>query len=338
MFRRDPEAALKQRDLCIRPSSFFYDYAHDCDTTIAENPEQGRIQAGYVLRLAERWLGSCQSATAHGIVATSLRALGDMDGAEVAYRLAFELGEACGCVRCLPDLRRRLAFLRRDQKRFDDAFAEVNAALVIYREAENRDGMGRCRICRGQLYLELDRVAEAIRDFREALTLISIESSPTYHRWAFANFTVALARGADDDFALADELMPELRGLYRGVRGISAERAKLTWLEGSIKLRRGEDLPGLTLLLEARDQLTQLAMPLDVAAITADIAAVLAPDGMAIRDLVEETAICPPQLREPLKGVYRATRHGVSELLAAIGTLRDAATAAGAAPPVPAAT
>ena len=338
IFVEEPERALRSKDLCTE--SFCRDFLDFCDDQLAGDPALGKRIAATAVRLARRLKAPDLLPRAFGALGSFHRTLGDFEKSDVTYRLAWGMAGEDPAVRA--DLYRRRAYLERDLKHYEKALVAVERALALFKELQDRAGIGKTFLCRGSIHFERGEIPLAVADISEALRLLSPLDSQRFYQTALFNLATALSRGTIAEVERAAMTMREVRQHFRGVRGLTVERAKLTWLEGMVLYRLGCDHRAEKLLLQARDALRKLKMPQEIAAITADLARIAHPDRLSIRRLTEDihadAAQMEPGLRQHLASLYRTTRTSglaaEAEMLTAIQGLRDAATGPNVAPAI----
>ena len=119
------------------------------------------------------------------------------------------------------DLKMRMAYLRRDQRRFAEAFALINEAIQSYRlegDLTQRSFLGHCYLARGSIHYEQGDPNLAAVDLATALVHIDPKQRPRIHYAAVHNLAVGNSDGAgrtfgqviivsdhDDRFTLIDQ-------------------------------------------------------------------------------------------------------------------------------------
>lgn len=297
-WRRNPKARTQRQiaALLLQPAQLplrkefkkprlceaFLDY---CAGRVTQDSANGKRLASLAVRLSHCFPDDCLRVRAFGLLGSWHRAFGPLEKSDIILRIASKKA----CHRCLADLKRRIAHLRSAQERYSDALEEVKGAIELYKERNDTDGLGKALLCRGTILYYSGDISNAVFDFSEALTLISLEKSTFYYRACIFNLTTALAVGKMVDAETALKKLKKVTPLFKGLRGFSAERAKLRWLEGLIMMQLGCDQRAEGLLRTARAALIELKMPQEVAAITADLALFCHTDRRAVRSLARET-------------------------------------------------
>lgn len=205
------------------------------------------------------------------VLAGAYRRVGDLAQAEATYRLALEFEDVS------PDeqanLSRRLAVLRLDQGRIEEALALVNLSIGIYRQSDPHL-FATALLIRGAIFLEIGRYSEAILDNAAALPRIDAKKSPKHFHAAIHNLCHALTRGAafPEDLGAAIHYLRKANRLIRAARK-SLPKLKLKWIHGLILNKLGSTRRGEALLESARQGLAELQAPFEVAMVSLDLSA-----------------------------------------------------------------
>lgn len=168
----------------------------------------------------------------------------------------------------------------------------------------DENGQGKAYFLRGVIHDRVGNRDLAMADLSQALTMISPKESQQYHSAALNSLTIVLASGGRRDFIRALAIFPRVARLFKGKRGVSAERAKVKWVEGSLSARAHLTGRASYLLFASWNALIRLELPMEIAAITADLAHLHYPDRRAIRDIGKRVAKLN-LFEEPLKSAVR---------------------------------
>jgi hypothetical protein len=355
LFETDPNEGIHRGYCTTRTAKAWLDY---CVAVLTEDPVAGLRVARTAVRITLRlcFLGNpedrCLHVKAVSQLAHANRALERLSVAETTFKTAFKMAGDCPC--CLPGLHRKFAYLRSSQLRPSEAFKNIEIAISLYKRANDAEGIGRGLMARGMFHAVRGSIAPWISDYRTALELVP-PTSRVFHSAALQGYTRALSLSEDPaHLDEAAELLPEVEKRYKGLRDLSLPRAILEWTKGGIYGRQARIKPGLDrwqqhgLRLRSAhhlemglDRLVGLKtpLPLEIAAITADRAAVQAElDRFRVTDLLESVPLCPPEFRELLKKAAQlagSPHDGAAvHMWAALRELRDATVAAGCAPPL----
>jgi hypothetical protein len=359
LFERDPDANLRKRQLCT--PSFARGLLAACDLATVDDSLRGENLARTALRLAEQLEDTHLIARSYGALGAPLRAQGRLDDSDEIYTTGLTHAATCLCrdpgyklrdgdVRCMPDLIRRQGHLRIDQAFAGSASlaeAEVVAheALALATTDETTGQalvlLGAVRFFRGHF--------QAIQDLGKALQRL-----PLHGRWKWVRdmrwghyssalqiVTRVLAGSSEpEEIRRGLQLFPEVRKAWKGLRNISPSRATLDWTEASLVLKAIDlgvipEAVAVGAWADAVDALTsareRLRNPVDIMAISADIAAALLPDVMRIKNVMTSVT-CPPVMQSALQEVLRS-RTG-KEFKLTLRHFRESATAQGAPPSI----
>lgn len=242
--------------------------------------------------------------------------------------MAFELTDDCS--HCLPELYRRRAYLRRDQKRCEEALSDAEKTEPFWRH-----------VVRAHVFIEKEDFPQVVESCESALGLLTPEDP----RYDYVQFNLAVAVCYTDDSLAA---VQRVRGILRQVRGKKEFRhgvghAKLVWLDGQVHFRLGANARAETLFKQGLEELTELGLVQEKAALSADAARVeLVSTGdqpgsvQRLRTVVTgrmRDVLDAQDLPENVRDAARAVREAVNQrpldavtLNRAIHALRKAAT------------
>lgn len=205
--------------------------------------------------------------------ANALRVCGDLAAAdrlfaEVRRRLA---GAPAGEPVLYAEVASLEASLRRDERRYDEAGALLDRAVLVYQEAGDSEGLARVLIQRAEVAQHFDRHDDALADLARARTLLDPERQTfLYLCTVIAEVPTLVDLGrhaeaervlldAEDAFAAAIEPWWALRFRY---------------LQGRAAFGQGHHERALRLLGEARQGFLDQKLPYDAAAASLDLALV----------------------------------------------------------------
>ncbi len=224
------------------------------------------------------------------------------------------------------DLYRRRTHLRIYQERWAEALADAHTALRLSPPGHRR---ALALLALGTALYEMDSVDEAIKRLKEAVQTLD----PVFeHEFigALICYANALAKGTDEDVREGLRVCADARSRLKPQHRM--QRAKLWWVEGSLRHRLGEERKAWQAFNTARLSLVAMKAAPEVAAITADMARV-APLPRTVANMCHEAGGAIPvhhPLALPLQTLREANR-GQIPLVA--GRLREAAERLAACPP-----
>ena len=254
---------------------------------IESRPAKARKLIVLAVRLAVAIEDECLKSRVFGALSNYHRSLGRYSKAQRCCSVAAP--HCDDCPRCGAILHRHLARLRMSEEAYDAAIDEIKRAIQIGEELGDEDSLGRSLVGRSNAWLLMKRHREALDDTRLALTKLEPDISAHFHAAALHNMCLALAYGSQEDARRALGAFSTIRELYRGKRGLTVERARMRWVEALLCHRVGLSGKAEGLLRRARGAFIRLEMPLEIGAITADLAFVEYPSRRSIRELARET-------------------------------------------------
>ncbi len=328
---------MRERSFCT--PSFARDLIYAAAADVTTDPAASLFLARICVQVARRSGDRCAHARSAEVLAGAHRLLGKLKLSQRTLDTAFELAKGCGC--CQPMLHRALALLRFNQNQLEPALRVANRAVELTRPLKNRVEEGRSLLCRAIIRDYRGNSRPALADAEAALRVLPRDDA--HFAAALHSYAVILARLGDrESVQRAEQLLPEIGKSFCGLKGLSVERAKLAWLRGEVARAQGEYHRALRQLERTRSAFIRLRMPLELAAVCADISAVLVerPWPMeAVRQVLEKSTqdpaiVFPGTLRSPLERLESATRACLEELRSAVSELRDATVALGCPPPL----
>lgn len=218
-----------------------------CEDLIFTVPQEGLKLAIFVPRLVDR----ISPEHCHGgrikalkgsalcIYGESLRAAGDIQGADDAYLLAEFFFEQEGTVLDFAGLRLRRSYTLTARRLFPRALKEINAAIHARRTlSDDRHSLGHALLVRAFIFGQANQPGNALRELGAALTHLQPERSHRLYYSAIHNLAAALMRGAgsQEDLAAAVEQIQNARHMGK-YDAKSLPDIKLRWIEGP---NRGE--------------------------------------------------------------------------------------------------
>lgn len=219
-------------------------------------------------------------ALSHCLQGNARRLSGDRPGAEQQFRKAASvltgppnsIGRALYC--------QRLAWLREEQGKFEEATVLLWRAVGIFREARATELQVSC-LCRlGFFLLQENEPEGASRHFAQARGLLSFEASPALAaRCGFGLALCLVSLGLEEQ---ARSLRKESRQLGEAVVD-SRDLLDLDWLEGRLAACFGEHQEAIASLGSARRRLLSQQRLLDAALCSLDLARLYAATGQAAR-------------------------------------------------------
>ena len=211
------------------------------------------------------------------VLGGSYRRLGNLAKSEAVYRQALDIDTISLSEQA--NLCRRLAILRLNQGRIEEALTLVNGAIAIYRQ-EGNESFAKALMARGYIFLESGRYSEAVLDHAAALPYINAKKSPRAFHMAIHNICCALTKGSayPEDLGSAIQYLREANRLTRTKRQ-SVPKLKLKWIQGILMNKLGFTRRGEMLLANARQGLASLGSPFDVAMVSLDLSALYLREG-----------------------------------------------------------
>ncbi len=257
----------------------FFRFTERCNEVTFENPRHGLEVSRHAPELARKVAPrATQPALIHmtalAVLGSGYRAVGNCRESEKSYAAALVYARELSELETA-ELKLRIAYLRREQRRFKAAFELINEAIRTYR----RDGdltrphfLGCCYLARGLIHWEDGSAGHAILDLSRALNHIDIEFDSKVYYSAMHNLAVALA-DCPDPRALG-EVEKLLKQAQRRIpyRGRHLSKFKIKWLKGLIHLRFGLTRQGERLLQAARKGFIELGAAHEVAVVSLDLA------------------------------------------------------------------
>ena len=142
------------------------------------------------------------------------------------------------------------ASLRLDQRRLDEAEAQLDRAVLLYRQSSNGVGLAKSLIKRGDVQRTQERYAEGIESLREVLALINPEDDRHLYLCAVSNLALCLCETGD--YTEARQLV-NANARHYGGSDDPWTRWRRLWLDGRIALGLEELETAEATLAEARN-------------------------------------------------------------------------------------
>jgi tetratricopeptide (TPR) repeat protein len=255
-----------------------------------ENTTLGRRWADAGIRLVakvEELHGPSPGLHARALVmlGSSFRRIGDLDSASAAFVKANDLYRDLEDPIDRADLYLRWALVFRDQGDRHKALEYIDIAAMVFLAAGERHHFGRALIVRGTTYGEAGNRNAALWAFSKALRHLDYARSPSAYYTARYNLTVETLEPSSSREVL-EKTLEDLREAryagttrYRktdrrpiGIRRCTVPDTCLRHLQALVLSQLGRGAQARQLLEEARDDFTELEMPLDVVAVLLDLA------------------------------------------------------------------
>ena len=311
-----------------RTAAFCLRYLERCEDIRCHDPQAGLRAARAATALAQRVSkrdckgieGWCSlQVQALAVVANAQRSVTDYAAAEAACRVASFLFVEDADELARADLLQQLAFLRRDQRRFEDAERHADAVIRIYKDLGLHHLWGCALVDRGVLSICSNQPWKATGDLFEAMSLIDRRQNPRYYYSAVHNLALALA---DDRGSNPVEALYWLRYAQRinEQPESSFSQIKLLWAEGRILEKQGMLSEAEHFLQTVRVRLLEHRTLGDYALASLDLAGIYLKQSRLreVRTLAGELFPIFHKLRgdrDALDGLKRFHRAAISEAL-----------------------
>lgn len=162
------------------------------------------------------------------------------------------------------------AALRRDQRRFAEAWDLLEQASEQYKQSDRQDLVGTVLIAKATVRYEEGDALGAIPFLQEALVRMDEATDGFLKLALYHNLVTAYAETGQYSQAL--ELLPQTRHLA-SIWGKGYYEIRLRWVEGIILRGRGQFEQAETSLVEAREQFTRFGDLIGAALVCLDLAA-----------------------------------------------------------------
>ncbi|HEX4963707.1 MAG TPA: hypothetical protein VF173_22970 [Thermoanaerobaculia bacterium] len=281
----------EQRDLLVRNSSRFQTWAlfellieRSFEVGI-NNPVHAEELGLLALRLSEHLdaehynaeLIEDLRARACGYVANSYRLRSDLQRAEETFASAYghllQGSQDPMEHAILMDLE---ASLRRDQRRFEQAFRLLRRAVSIFLRNDQRHRAGRSLVNLSTVHHYAGNPEQGVPILFQATELIDPEQEPRLLLCARHNLIDDLAEAGR--FLEAQRLYQETRPLYRSFPDAWSQNRR-KWVKGKIARGMGQAEQAESLFLAARDGFIAEGIPYDTALVSLELALLYAGEG-----------------------------------------------------------
>jgi tetratricopeptide (TPR) repeat protein len=221
-------------------------------------------------------------------IGNARRVRSDLQGADEAFEAAYaylQRGTRDSLERALLlDLK---ASLRRDQRRFDEAFKLLRRAIDIFMEMGQRHRAGRSLVKMDDVHHHAGHPEEGMPLLFQALELIDPEQEPRLLLCARHNLIDDLAESGR--FEEAQALYRETRPLYRDFAEPWVQNRR-KWVRGKIARGKGQIDLAEKLFTAAREGFLAEDIPYDTALVSLDLALIYAEQGRTaeLKRLAEE--------------------------------------------------
>ena len=250
------------------------------DVIAFERPQEGLTVAKAAINLAgeltpgtpEYLMGFFRALS---VGASRLRGVGKLDDADVSFMLAYNTlmqipGEHFAE---RADHYRRLGYLHIDQRAYGAALEAANRSRQHFEFAGNKHGVGCALVCRGTVYLYLERFDHAEGDYNTALDLLDRDLGFN-HVWAASiNRALTLIDGAgdEDDIEGAIRQLQEVNTLRRYAAG-TLPYLSVEWAEARLLTKLMQYAPAQAKLIDVCAGWRSLELPYELTVASLDLA------------------------------------------------------------------
>lgn len=239
--------------------------------TYLDDPQEGLVLAHEAVDCAQK-LGKRFMARALAVRGSALKTVGEYNKSEEVLLGTLDTLDE-GAVVEKVDLLRRIAYLRAEQRNFDQAIEAIEGAAVIGVDLPKHI-RGTILLAKGYIYGEMRRYHEAIPIFAESLLLLSPKECSVSYAVAIHNLIVAISLDERMNLEVLKQLLRSLDSARRGLaRKSQLFRLKLKWAGALADLRLGMNNKALSSLLSVRRELRRNRRPkIELAMISIDVA------------------------------------------------------------------
>ncbi len=222
---------------------------------------------------------------------SSCRITGNLGDARKYYNEALNIYDELEEPLDEADLYRRRVFLHRDLEEWREALNCAKLAAKIFLAAGDKQRYGMTLIVKATVFTRNGHPEQAIPILSKALASLDYERSPYAFYSGVHNIAAALAQASNPSPEILDTALRWLRDARRaspsrgvgtklyGYRKRTIPDAKLRHVIGLILGRSGKLRPATRLLEQARDDLVELGLPLDVVGVALDLGDLYAQSG-----------------------------------------------------------
>jgi len=252
-------------------------------------------------------------ARALAIRGSSCRVTGNLEDARRYFEEASQLYEELEEPLDEADFLRRRVFLHRDLQQWQEAIACANLAAKIFLAAGDNQRYGLVLVVKATVLTRMAQPEPAIPILSKALAYLDYDRSRHAFYSGVHNLTVALAQAPDPSPELIATALRWLREARRvgpprgidsreyGYRKRTVPDAKLRHVLGLLLRRSGKPRKAARFLEQARQDLAELEMPLDVVGVALDLGELYAEEGRWAE--LEQVSTEAVQLLAPLPHV-----------------------------------
>lgn len=214
-------------------------------------------------------------ARAHACLGNARRVLGELRSAETAFRRAESwLGKSTtGNDQVRAEMYDLKASLRRDQKRFDEAFGLLEKAFDLCKQSGDWHAVGIVLLKKAKVLEEIGNLDEALDLLRDSVARISPERSERLSVYARHNLVWCLTTAGRHEEAR--DLLPEVQELFRRIAR-PIDFIRLHWAEGRIAAGLGSPREAEATFRQVREEFLRHEMGYDAALVSLDLAILLA--------------------------------------------------------------
>jgi tetratricopeptide (TPR) repeat protein len=338
---------MREKEVTISAAASCLERAERCATS---NPKAAIPLLQEALKACAEVGLQCLESRAYASLGITLALVDRLPESERAFEQAYKPN--CPC--CRPIIDRNFARLLDIRNDLSEALRYADRAVE---GSSTKAQKGPAFVTLGIVRYHAGDIPECIQAFTKSLEIIPVSSHQ--HSIAMKNLNIGLAHsGSLKDLELAIKELTNLAARFKGVRRVSLERANLAWTTGQSLARlvriaehkawtRREHLNlAQAHLTTAVNAMERLGLPLAVAAIRTDLAAIQALlDPLAVADTLGEIPAQGEQedrqfdLSEAKTNAIEAaggilSPERIQKMWKALRDLRDATVVAGIAPPI----
>jgi tetratricopeptide (TPR) repeat protein len=202
-----------------------------------------------------------------------------MKSAEDAFRKAslYLNRSSSGNAKIRAEIALMQASLRRAQRRFPEALAQVETALALHRDAKDVPGIGAALLAQAKLLADAGDLDTAIAILEECAEEINPAAEPRLFAYLRYNLVgcLVLANRCEE----AARVVPEVRALLEAV-GQTLDLVRLRWAEGNVFLGLGQPGPAEAAFRKVRQEFLDRGMGYDAALVSLDLAQLYAQESL----------------------------------------------------------
>lgn len=227
-------------------------------------------------------------ARAWAYLANARRVANDLAGAEEAFAEAESfLEKGTDDILLKARMQSLQGSLRQEQRRFDEAHKLFDAALEIYREAEEEYWQHHTLVSKAHAYHDAGELAASSRLLGQVIPNLDQERDPRLAMVAKHNLLANLID--DGKYEEAKKLLPELKRLFAEA-GNQLDMLRVEWTAGRVALGLGRVKEAEKAFAEVREEFVERGMAYDAAQASLELASVYAEQGRTseMKELAEE--------------------------------------------------